>query len=510
MRTPRPHSSPALLPIERWTIAALIAITAARVAVAAGTSLSPDEAYYWLWTRPLELSYFDHPGMVAWWIWGGVHLFGDTPLGVRFPALLSAIAVSVLIWDTARIMWQERAAAARAVLWLNATLVFGAAGILMTPDVPLILFWTLTLWAVVRLYDEGRARWLYVAGLGLGLGAISKYTMGLLVPGALLTFLAFPRLRRWFATLHFWFALLLGALCTAPVIVWNARHQWASVAKQFGHAFASGVAHPVENLLSFLGGQFAMVTPILLVFIVWATAWGLFAGWRRHRPDWFLMGAASLPIVLFFALHALTNVVQAHWPGPAYLGGALVAAGAPMVTAARTRARRACVAAAPLVGLLMTGLVYAQAFTALLPVPGRIDPTKHLAAATELAVAVEQARQEHPGAFLMVTKHETGGLVSFYLPDHPIPFVIDSRVRPSFYGQTDLAALKGHDAIVVATARDDLSFASQYFASVDPVAEVTLFWGGHAADQYRLVLGTDYRGGLLVEGDGYPGKSDTP
>ena len=502
--------APSLLPIERWTLAALVALTAARCIVAATTSLSPDEAYYWLWTRPVQLSYFDHPGMVAWWMWCGVHLFGDTAFAVRFPTLVSTVLVSAVVWDTARVVWRSRAAAARATLWLNATVLFGAVGILMTPDVPLILFWALTLWAIVRLHDEGRVRWLYVAGLGFGLGAISKYTMGLLAPGALIAFLAFPTLRRGFAGPHLWLALALGALCTAPVFIWNSRHAWASFAKQFGHAFTSGVGHPLANLLSFIGGQFAIVTPIIFVFVVWTAVWGLIAGWRRGRADWFLLGATSLPLIVFFAVHALSNVVQAHWPGPAYLGGAVIAAGAPVVAEARTRVRRVWISAAPLLGLAMIGLVYFQAATALVPLPTRIDPTKHLGDATDLATAVEQARREHPGAFLLVTKHETAGLLSFYLPDHAVTFEIDSRVRPSFYDAATVAGLKGRDAILVSTARDDVSFAPPHFASVTPLAGVTLHWGGRAAEDYRLAFARDYRGGLIVEGDGYPGATDNP
>ena len=30
--------------------------------------LHPDEAYYWLWSKHLALSYYDHPGMVAYFI----------------------------------------------------------------------------------------------------------------------------------------------------------------------------------------------------------------------------------------------------------------------------------------------------------------------------------------------------------------------------------------------------------------------------------------------------------
>ena len=43
---------------------ALLALTALRLVVAALVPLSPDEAYYWMWSRHLAGGYFDHPPMV--------------------------------------------------------------------------------------------------------------------------------------------------------------------------------------------------------------------------------------------------------------------------------------------------------------------------------------------------------------------------------------------------------------------------------------------------------------
>ena len=62
---------------------ALAAITLARLIAAAVVPVSPDEAYYWVWSRALSPGYYDHPPMVAFWIRAGTLLLGDTPLGIR-------------------------------------------------------------------------------------------------------------------------------------------------------------------------------------------------------------------------------------------------------------------------------------------------------------------------------------------------------------------------------------------------------------------------------------------
>lgn len=492
---------------ERGVAAVLAVLFVLRFIVASAAPVSPDEAYYWLWTRPVQLSYFDHPGMVAWWMWCGVHLLGNTAIGVRITALVSAIVTTALVWDTGRIVWNSREAGARAALWLNATLMFGAVGVLMTPDAPLALFWSVALWAFIRLEREGRARWLYAAGVALGLGAISKYTIGLLVPALLAGFILFPRLRRWFASMHLWAAVILSAVCTTPVILWNMRNGWASIAKQFGHAFGSGIDDPLLSMATFVGGQLGLVTPLIFPFAIAAMTWALIEGWRRGRADWFLLGGASLPIIVFFTLHALDNVVQAHWPGPAYLAGCIAAGGLPF----KAPRWRPWIAAAPILGLAMTGLVYLQTATAVLPIEPRIDPTKRLGGWTELAQAVEAARGSHPGAFLFVQKHEVAGLLSFNLPDHPIVFQMGEGMRPSTYSASAVAALKGRDAIFVTGERDmDAYYLAPNFAQLTFIGEVTLHWGDRVADRYRLTYAEGYKGGLFVEGDGYPGAMDRP
>ena len=62
-----------------------------RIVAAATTPLTEDEAYYRLWSQHLAFGYYDHPPMIAWWIWLGRHLAGsgqrrNEPPGLRSDA----------------------------------------------------------------------------------------------------------------------------------------------------------------------------------------------------------------------------------------------------------------------------------------------------------------------------------------------------------------------------------------------------------------------------------------
>lgn len=494
-------------PFEKGVLAFVLVMAAIRLAVLVQAPLSSDEAYYWQWTRPLALSYYDHPPMVGYLIWVSVHLFGDSWLGVRFPAWLASLAVTALIWDGARLLFRSQRAGASAALAINATVLFQSAGVIMTPDVPLIFSWTLALWAVIRLCRENRARWLYVGGLALGLGGLGKYTMVLILPGLVATFLLFGQLRGWLKNRHAWGAVATAAVFTLPVVLWNAQNHWASFAKQFSHAFADGDGgQDAGSLAEFVGGQFGVVTPLLLPFCLFAMAWALVAGWRESKPCLFLLGATSLPAFIFFVVHAASNNVQIHWSGPVYIGAAMALGG--LAASWRERGPKRLFLAATLVGTVFALLVLGQAATAMLPIPARLDALKRLGGWQELARAVEEERTRHPGAFLYAIQHGPTGPVSFYLPDHQVVF-LQGPIRPSYYSAAQVAALKGRDAILLHRARKTLP-AQPWCQDLTLLQRVDMPWGRIVADSYELYLCRNYQGGAFTMGDGLFGAKDLP
>ena len=137
-------------PVTAWALT-LAALTVVRLTVAAVTPLSPDEAYYWVWSRALAPGYLDHPPMVALWIRAGTLVAGDTALGIRLLAPFSLALGSWMIAQSADILFPGRRAGLTAAALLNATLLFGIGAVTMTPDTPLLFFWTRNAVALARL-----------------------------------------------------------------------------------------------------------------------------------------------------------------------------------------------------------------------------------------------------------------------------------------------------------------------------------------------------------------------
>ena len=342
----------------------LAGLTALRLLVAGWTPLSADEAYYWVWSRALAPGFLDHPPMVALWIRAGTMLAGQGAFGIRLLGPLAAAAGSLMLARAAEDLFPGRRLGVVAATLLNATLLLAAGAVTMTPDTPLLFFWTATLWALGRLLATGRPGWWLAVGLLAGGALDSKYTAALLGLGIGLWLLATAEGRRWLRTPWPWAGGVLAGLCFAPVLWWNAAHGWASFAKQGGR---TGDWHPADALRfigELLGSQLGLGTPLVAVLCavgVWAAA----RRWRQGAAP-ALLAALTVPGALVFLQHALGDRVQANWP-------AILAPG-------RLHRRRgicpAVLAAGGRVwGSPSAGLVYLQAAAAILPLPRQFDPT---------------------------------------------------------------------------------------------------------------------------------------
>lgn len=406
---------PAARAESRAFLLALLGLTALRLAMAAAAPVSPDEAYYWVWSRAPAWSYYDHSFMVAVWVRIGTWFFGPTPLGLRLLGPLSAFGASLLILDAARRLGAGRGYAA--ALLLNATLLLGAGSILMTPDTPLLFFWTLTLWAMARLAAGGSGWWWLAAGAAAGLALDSKYTGALLLVGVGLWCLLLPAARRHLRDPRAWAGLALALLLFLPVILWNADHAWVSFIKQGGRTGNFQPSRALQFLGELIGGQAGLATPIIFALC----ACGLWVETRRvirtRDPVAGLLVAFGLLPALVFVQHALGARVQGNWPEILYP--------AAVIAAARLSACRRWLAPSLALGFALTLLVYVQALGSPIPMGGASDPTIRLLGGWPRLTQAVAARAETEGArFVAVDEYGLGSELALRLPQN-LPVISD-------------------------------------------------------------------------------------
>jgi 4-amino-4-deoxy-L-arabinose transferase-like glycosyltransferase len=472
--------------VRPW-IAALAALTLLRLVVAAYTPLSPDEAYYWVWSRALAPGYLDHPPMVALWIRAGTLLAGDTAFGIRLLAPLAAALGSMLLADAGERLLPGRHAGLIAAALLNATLLFGVGAVTMTPDTPLLFFWTAALWALARLIRSGNGVWFLAAGASAGLALASKYTAVLLVGGAFLWLLACPSVRIWLLRPAPWLGALLGSAVFLPVLLWNAGHGWASLAKQGGRTGVWQPGRALQFLVELAGSQIGLVTPLVFLLCVAGIFVAARIAWTRRDPGWTLLAALTVPGAAVFLQHALGDRVQGNWPAVVYPAATI--AGAGLTGRFWIRLRIPAVA----LGLAITLLVYLQATLAPFALPRRLDPTLiRLAGWPELARSVAAVARQEGADFVAADDYPIAAELARDLPS-ALP-VVGAERRWQFFN-LPAAELGGRSGLLIRSLRRDDDLDRGSWSSAEEIGHVRRAREGITAEEFRLFRVVGREGG---------------
>ena len=446
-------TKPPVAPPGSWTSAASWILVAAvlRAGLSGLVPLLPDETYYWEWSRQLAAGYFDHPPGIALLIAAGTRLLGSTAMGVRagpaIAALLMHVASVVCAWQLAGRGPSGRRAATRAAMLVTLIPIASLGLVLATPDAVLFVSAMFALLGVERalaspLRSWRSLGWWTVAGLGLGAAFVAKYTAVLLPMGLVIACVIHPALRKRFAEPGPWLASVIGLGLFAPVVAWNALHDWVSFRFQLGHGFTpSARGHPLSRELEMLGGQIGLASPILFLLMAGAVWFALRDGWRMRRDlepadpmtRRFALAVISVAPLAFFAVSAWRRPVEANWPAMMYPSAILLlATNGQSWSYGRWWHRGQAFAA------ILLAIVAWQAATPILPIPPRKDPIARAHGWDTLAAVVDHARHSDfltgtVDRWVAADRYQDASQLAFHLPDQPTVFALNLGGRTSQY-----------------------------------------------------------------------------
>jgi len=206
------------------------------------------------------------------------------------------------------------------------------------------LWWVLIAYFVIRLLKTENPRWWLAIGATIGVGFMTKYTMGFYLAG-ILGGLVLTRARRYLMSGWFWAGMVVGLAICLPNVVWQVKHGFISYhflqhihQRDVGEGRADG----------FWSQQFLICTNLFA-----APLWiGGLIGYLRDRRYRMLGWMYVIPLALFAVGKGRSY----------YLGGAypmLMAMGAVLGeqwVAAMSRRRRLAVETLFFLGLVVCGL----------------------------------------------------------------------------------------------------------------------------------------------------------
>jgi len=500
----------------RWRVAAIGVVAyvlVLRLLFLGLADLLPEEAYYWNYARHLDIGYLDHPPMVAWLIWAGTSVFGDNELGVRIGAYLGWFATAFFSFRLANNIFGKSAAFVS--LLLVATLPFYfASGLVITPDAPLTAAWAGALYFLERALVGGRRNAWWGVGVCIGLGMLSKYTIGLLGPATLVFMLADTRARAWLARPEPYLAAVLALLIFSPVIIWNIEHNWASFAFQSTRRVSAAARFALPALIL---SVLALLTPLGLVTALMALgrrstpqrAGALPSPRRRHRR--FIAIFTLVPLSVF-VLFSLSHTIKLNWTGPLWLAvlpavSAAIIALADCTSGFELRVRRLWV---PTVAVTL--VVYGLGLNYLVlgfPGMGYLAPLPNLPIAWREfgheAMSIEREVERSTGAEPMLIGMDTYNLASMlaFYSNEDGEGVVNSVGR-GVLGQASLMysywfkpdAMIGRPAILFAFDRrqiDNPALDAQ-FASLGAMSERIVTKNGRPAGHFYYRVGHGFLG----------------
>lgn len=475
---------------DPWRVALVVAaLVALRLGCAAFTPLAFDEAYYWTWSKHLAGGYYDHPPMVAAIVALGTAVAGDTEFGVRMVSILLAIPMSWATYRAALLLFEDRALAASAALLLNATLMVSVGTLVVTPDAPLMTASSLILLGLAQVLRTGRGVWWLAVGAAAGVALLSKYTALFFGPAILLWLVAVPSQRRWLASPWPYLGGLVALAVFAPVIAWNAEHQWVSFIKQFGRSRSEGLT--LAHIGYLVPTQIGLATPFVFLLGALGLAAMLRRGARLDAAN-ALIGSLFWVITLYFAWHSLHNRVEANWFGPVYPAFAIAAAVAVHQVRWRPRLERAtafCRRWALPCGTAIFVLLFVQANTGALT-GFRRDPTARTIGVgwRDLARDIEALRVKTEATCILAPTYGTTSWLMFYMPKGTCVVQPAQRIRWLDVKEPDPGLLRGKVLLVDEVRPDRQTALKAHYARIDKIADLTRKRGRTPVQSFEVEL----------------------
>jgi hypothetical protein len=165
---------------------------------------------------------------------------------------------------------------------------------LFQPNTPEVFFWTMIAYSLVRFTQTNNNKWLYVLGVSIGLGMLSKYSVAFFTV-SIFTGLLFTKHRSIFFNKHFWFALLTALIIFLPNFIWQYYYHFP-------------VLHHMKELqqtqlqyispAGFLKDQLLMNFPCLFIWV--AGLW--YVGLSRSGKNYRFIGLTYVIVIVLFLI----------------------------------------------------------------------------------------------------------------------------------------------------------------------------------------------------------------
>jgi hypothetical protein len=201
---------------------------------------------------------------------------------------------------------------------------------LFQPNFLEVFFWTLIGYSIIRYIQTYQNKWIYVFGIAVGFGMMSKYSVAFITL-SILGGLVLTRHRKIFINKHFYYASLIALLIFLPNILWQYNHRFPVIThmqelQEQQLQFISPVSFIISQLLMNLPCIFIWIAGILFVcfskegkpfrFYAWAYLFVIILLVVLHGKDYYALGV--YPLLFAFGGVYLEKATVLKWKWTRY------------------------------------------------------------------------------------------------------------------------------------------------------------------------------------------------
>ena len=404
--------------------------------------LMPQDAYYYLYGQNLSLSYFDHPGMIGYILRFFSEVFGKSVFVIKL-ADFTITTLTIASFYKLASYFLSKKKVERALILITTTLFISILSFNSTPDVPLLLFWTLSLICLYKAIFEDKKWFWFFGGIAMGLAFNSKYTALLLQIGLILFLIFSNKRRKLLISPWVLFSILISILVMFPVFWWNYQNDFASFTFQSSERTTSISEFKISptNFFGAIAHQLLLLLPILFLVIITFT----YKYIKRALLKFKIPQAKTLFLLAFFiptfvGFFSITPIywVKLNWMMPSYITGIILAG---MFISNK---------------LVKTQIVFSVVFHLLVLVqilfyvfPIKSDDT--WVGWNELAIETENLQEKYPNTFVFSDdNYKTSACLNFFMNQKVYAQNIIGLPALHFdYLGDDLSNLNGKNAIFI-------------------------------------------------------------
>ena len=286
----------------------------------------PDEAYYWLWSRNVAISYFDHPPLATWAQAIILNFSENKYFEIRVLPIfcLGFVLIILVIWQRRMSKIPDYKASLKSVVLFLAFPIYVIFFCISFPDFLLITLLFASSFCLFLYFYRGNNRikrlyYWYFAVFLFSLALLTKYNAILFGVGVLAYILYKKKNIGGPSYGHIIASTIMIFIIQTPVLFWNVNNDFVSFSFHLNERLdqSNGVLLILKNAFGFLLGVLLAFSPI---FILNLKSNNFFKNYSADSKKFIAMSKFVLFFSLIFCLFlCLFTTVLYYWFTPAII-----------------------------------------------------------------------------------------------------------------------------------------------------------------------------------------------